>query len=215
MRSGTFNNLTKWSKEWGGTRKCFESQPTILPGGFKFELADLPAKGNVLPAGSPVFCDEVARTITPLYLFQVTKVEAETKKVSVAKDMEGTRAKVGMSLIVLGSDLTKAASTAWKVTEVDSTDSQVDVLTLDADPTGITAESVLAEATGENKVKVVPNAITPYDTCVDEDSYACDGDGAWAVYQTPVLERRIPVIPEVIKKALKDAGCVFRFSNRK
>ena len=215
MRSGTFNNLTRWSKEWGGSRKCFESQPTILPGGFKFELADLPGKGNVLPAGSPVFCDEVARTITPLYLFQVTKVEADTKKVSVAKDMEGTRAKVGMSLIVLGNDLTQPASTSWKVVEVDSSDSQVDVLTLDAAITGITAASVLAEASDEKKVKVTPNAITPYDTCVDEDAFACDGDGAWAVYHTPVLERRIPVIPEVIKDALKKAGCIFRFSNRK
>lgn len=215
MRTGTFNNLTRWSKEWGGTRRCFESQPTILPGGFKFKLADLPAKGNVLPAGTPVFCDENARTIAPLYLFQVVSVDAENKKVSVAKDMEGTRAKVGMSLIVLGNDLSVAASTSWKVTEIDSTDSEVDVLTLDAATTGIDTKSVLAESGSDSKVKVVPNAITPYDTCVDEDSFDCDGDGAWAIYNTPILERRIPVMPAVIKEALVKAGCVFRFSNRK
>ena len=102
-----------------------------------------------------------------------------------------------------------------KVTAIDSTADNVDVLTVDALASGIKATDVIAEATSAKKVKVVPNALTPYDTCVDEDSFACDGDAAWAVYDTPVLERRIPVLPAVIKTALKEAGCFFRFSNRK
>ena len=109
----------------------------------------------------------------------------------------------------------RSADCAMKVTAIDSTADNVDVLTVDALASGIKATDVIAEATSEKKVKVVPNALTPYDTCVDEDSFACDGDAAWAVYDTPVLERRIPVLPAVIKTALKEAGRFFRFSNRK
>ena len=215
MRSGTINNKIRWSKNWGGTRKCFETKPTLLPGGFNFDLKELPVSGNVLPAGSPVFVDEEKRTISPLYLFEVKSVDNDAKTVTVVKSLEGTRAKVGMSLIILGNDLSVAAESAMKVTAIDSTADNVDVLTVDALSSNIKATDVIAEATSAKKVKVVPNALTPYDTCVDEDSFACDGDAAWAVYDTPVLERRIPVLPEVIKTALKKAGCIFRFSNRK
>ena len=181
MRSGTINNKIRWSKNWGGTRKCFETKPTLLPGGFNFDLKELPVSGNVLPAGSPV---------SPLYLFEVKSVDNDAKTVTVVKSLEGTRAKVGMSLIILGNDLSVAADSAMKVTAIDSTADNVDVLTVDALASGIKATDVIAEATSEKKVKVVPNALTPYDTCVDEDSFACDGDAAWAVYDTPVLERR-------------------------
>lgn len=215
MRSGTINNVTKWSKSWGGTRKCYESKPTLIPGGFNFKLEELPLSGNVLPAGTPVNADEEKRTITPLYLFEVKAVDTEAKTVTVVKNLEGTRAKVGMSLIILGADLGVAADSAMKVTAIDSTATDVDVLTVDALATGVKATDVIAEANSEKKVKVVPNALTPYDTCVDEDAFDCDGDAAWAVYDTPVLERRIPVLPAVIKTALKNAGCIFRFSNRK
>ena len=215
MRSGTANNQTKWSKSWGGVVKCFESKPTLLPGGFAFKLEDLPLSGNVLPAASPVYCDETERSITPLYLFSVTNVDESENKIAVVKGFEGTRVKVGMKLIILGTDLSAAAESVMTVTAIDPSASDVDVITVDAKASGIKATDVIAEANSESKVKVIPNAITPYDTCVDEDGYACDGDGAWAVYDTPILERRIPVLPDVIKKALKDAGCVFRFSNRK
>lgn len=215
MRSGTANNQTKWSKSWGGVVKCFESKPTLIPGGFVFKLEDLPLSGNVLPAASPVYCDEIKRSITPLYLFSVTNVDGSENKIAVAKGFEGTRVKVGMKLIILGTDLSAAAASVMTVTAIDSSASDVDVITVDAKASGIKATDVIAEANSESKVKVIPNALTPYDTCVDEDGYACDGDGAWAVYDTPILERRIPVLPDVIKKALKDAGCIFRFSNRK
>lgn len=209
------NNLTRWNKRWGGVIRCFESKPTLLVGGFKFALNELPESGNVLPAGSPVYCDEVNRTIAPLYLFKVTKVESGSKKITVAKGMEGTRVKVGMTLIMLGDNLDAAATTNMTVAAVDSTADDVDVITVDAVETGLTEGKVIAQSNAERKVKVVPNALTPYDTCVDEDAFACDGEGAWACYDTPVLENRIPVLPKVIKDALRDAGCYFRFSNRK
>ena len=146
MRSGTINNVTKWSKSWGGARKCYESKPTLIPGGFNYKLEELPLSGNVLPAGTPVNADEEKRTITPLYLFEVKAVDTEAKTVTVVKDFEGTRAKVGMSLIILGADLAVAAATAMKVTAIDSTATDVDVLTVDALVSGIKATDVIAEA---------------------------------------------------------------------
>lgn len=215
MRQGTMNNLTKWKKSWGGAVRCFDSKPTLLVGGFKFTLTELPESGNVLPAGSPVYCDEVNRTISPLYLFGVKAVDTEGKKITVVKGMEGTRVKVGMTLIMLGDSLDSAATTNMTVTAIDSTAEDVDVITVDAVESGLAEGKVIAQSNGERKVKVVPNALTPYDTCVDEDAFACDGEGAWACYDTPVLENRIPVLPTVIKNALREAGCYFRFSNRK
>ena len=63
----------------------------MLTGGFMFpSLEVLPTKGNALPAFTPVYADEEARTIVPLYVFEVKAVDGT--KVSVVKNEEGTRA---------------------------------------------------------------------------------------------------------------------------
>ena len=94
MINGTQNQYVKFSKKFGGVRKVFEGKVEILVGGFKFDMNDLPASGNVLPAGTPVSCDEATRKIAPMYAFKVIAVDGT--KVSVYKFNEGTRAKVGM-----------------------------------------------------------------------------------------------------------------------
>jgi hypothetical protein len=212
MVKGTMNNYTKFSTKWGGVRKAYEGHeaPWMLTGGFKFPSLDvLPAKGNALPAFSPVYADEEARTIVPLYVFDVKAVEGT--KVSVAKAEEGTRAKVGMKLIVTPADLTSAGSPAT-VTAIDDSASDVDVLTLS---TAIgSVGGTLVEAGDDNKIKVVPNTLTPYDCFLDDNAYAMDCEACWGA-TSPILERRIVALPAVIKAALKDAGCVFRFSPRK
>lgn len=212
MVKGTMNNYTKFSTKWGGVRKAYEGHeaPWMLTGGFKFPSLDvLPAKGNALPAFSPVYADEEARTIVPLYVFDVKAVEGT--KVSVAKAEEGTRAKVGMKLIVTPADLANAGSPAT-VTAIDDSASDVDVLTLS---TAIgSVGGTLVEAGDDNKIKVVPNTLTPYDCFLDDNAYAMDCEACWGA-TSPILERRIVALPAVIKAALKDAGCVFRFSPRK
>lgn len=209
---GTLNNYTKFSKKWGGVRKAYEGHeaPWMLTGGFMFPSLDvLPAKGNALPAFSPVYADEEARTIVPLYVFDIKAVDGA--KVSVAKAEEGTRAKVGMKVIVTPSNLTSTGTPAT-ITAIDSSADDVDVLTLS---TAIgSVGQTLVEAGDDNKIKVVPNTLTPYDCFVDEYAYAMDCEAAWGA-TSPILERRICAIPAVIKAALKDAGCVFRFSPRK
>lgn len=265
MIKGTANNYVRFSKSWGGVRKAYEGHeaPWMLQGGFKFPSLDvLPASGNVLPAFTPVKVDEQARTIVPMYAFKVVDVDSDNTAIAVEKFEEGTRAKVGMKLIVAPAAIGTAAGDVMTVTAIDGSDSDVDILTLDkvsgdvytavADPTGqnpktkgwyelsdgsyvatedtepvaektyyekssalLVAEGdVVIEAGSDKKVKVVPNTLIPYDTCVDEDAFALDGEACWGATSS-ILERRIPVIPDVIKAALKDAGCVFRFSNRK
>lgn len=211
MNNGTLNNYTKFSKKWGGVRRAYEGHeaPWMITGGFKFPSLDvLPASGNILPAFSPVLVDEQARTIVPLYIFEVKSVDGT--KVGVVKNEEGTRAKVGMKLMVTPADLTQTGSVAT-VTAIDNSEADVDFLTLSTSIGSV--GGTLVEAGGNSKIKVVPNALTPYDICVDEDAYALDGDAVYGA-TSPILERRICPLPDSIKKALKDADCTFRFSNK-
>ena len=217
MRTGTLNNYVQWSKSWGGVRKCYEAKPTLLVGGFDMKLEDMPNYPNVLPAGTPVRVDETAgvRSIVPLYTFKVTAVDATEKKITVEKFETGSVAKVGMKLIVIGDDLSESAANVATVSEVDASASDKDVITLDA-VTGISEGAVLAEAGNDSKVKVVPNALTYCDNQIaDRDAYAMDVDACWNCIDKPVLERRMPPITDSIKAALREAGCFFRFSNRK
>jgi len=217
MRTGTLNNYVQWSKSWGGVRKCYEAKPTLLVGGFDMKLEDMPNYPNVLPAGTPVRVDETAgvRSIVPLYTFKVVAVDAAEKKITVEKYETGSVAKVGMKLIVIGDDLSVAAANVATVSEVDASASDKDVITLDA-VTGISEGAVLGEAGNDSKLKVVPNALTYCDNQIaDRDAYAMDVDACWNCIDKPVLERRMPPITDSIKAALREAGCFFRFSNRK
>jgi len=213
--NGTINNYVKFSKNIGGVRKAYEGHnlPWMYYGGFKFPSLDvLPASGNVLPAFTPVKVDEEARTIVPMYAFSVKAVDSTKHTITVNKDVEGTRAKVGMKLMALGNSLATAAQTVATISAIDSSESDVDLLTVD-NVVG-SAGAIIVEAGSDSKIKVIPNGLTPYDTCVDEDAYALDGDAVWGA-DAPILERRIVPIPDLVKKALKDADCVFKFSNRK
>lgn len=224
MIRGTANNYVRFSKSWGGVRKAYEGHeaPWMVQGGFKFPSLDvLPAAGNVLPAFTPVKVDEQARTIVPMYAFKVVDLDSENLQISVEKFEEGTRAKVGMKLIAAPASIGTAAADVMTVKAIDSSASDVDVLTVDKVSTGtesptplVAKGDILLEAGADKKVKVVPNTLIPYDTCVDEDAFALDGEACWGATSS-ILERRITAIPDVIKAALKDAGCVFRFSNRK
>ena len=217
MRTGTLNNYVQWSKSWGGVRKCYEAKPTILVGGFSVNLEDMPNYPNVMAAGTLVYADETAgvRSIVPLYTFKVKSVDSNAKTVTVEKFETGSIAKVGMKLIVVGDDLSEAAENVATISAIDSSAADVDVLTVNA-VTGISEGVVLAEAGSNSKVKVVPNALTYCDNLIaDRDAIAMDIDAVWNCIDKPVLERRMPPLTASLKKALADAGCFFRFSNRK
>lgn len=214
MRTGTINNYIKFSKNFGGVRKCYEGKPTIAVGGFSCKTALLPVNGAVMAAGTPVYADEQARTIVPLYTFKVKSVDSTNSKITVEKYETGSVAKVGMKLLVVGNDLTAAATDVATISEIDSSASDVDVLTVDK-IAGATAGAVLAEAGADSKIKVIPNGLTYCDNVLDPDAYAIDIDYVWNCMEKPVLERRMPPITASLKKALRDNECYFRFSNRK
>lgn len=214
MTTGTFNQRVEFSGKIGGVRKVFEGQVKLLVGGFSYDLNDLPAAGNVLPAGTPVQVDEQARTIKPLIAFEVVEIDSsDSKKIKVKSYGEGARMKAGMKLGIIPSTLTSTASANTTVSSFTLGEGENEII-LAAALTGLQVGSIIVELGTDNKVKAVPNALTPYDICLGNDAVACDGDAAWACLEFPVLERRMPVINEAIKKSLADAGCFFRFSNR-
>lgn len=223
MRQGTINNYIKFSKSFGGVRKCYEGKPTIAVGGFMCEPELMPAYPNVMAAGTLVYADESAegRSIVPIYTFKVLSVDTETREVTVEKYETGSIAKVGMKLLVVGDDLTQAVSNIATVTAVDTSNDGYDILTMDevvADSDAfIVAGDVLAEAKSSTvkKIKAIPNGLTYCDNVLDPDAYAIDIDYIWNCMEKPVLERRMPPLTASLKKALRDNECYFRFSNRK
>jgi len=209
MIKGTFNQIVKASGKFGGALVVFEGKPELLVGGFNFNLNDLPAPGDVLPCGTPVNCDESTRVITPIITGKVESIDGTTVTL---KDLGfgQTAIKVGSTVAELGSDLTQAAANYATVTSKEG-----NVLTLSGAITGLAANDILVEVDATTKkVKAIPNALTPYDIVRDANAIAVDGDGAYK-NDRPVLERRMPAINDAIKTALANAGCQFKWSNRK
>lgn len=209
MIKGTFNQIVKASSKFGGSLVVFEGKPELLVGGFNFNLDDLPAPGDVLPCGTPVNCDEETRVITPVITGKVNSVDS-TKVVVDDKGFGNTAFKVGSTVAKLGSDLTQAATYYATVASKDGNE-----LTLSGAITGLVANDILVEVDATTKkVKAIPNALTPYDIVRDANAISVDGDGAYK-NDRPVLERRMPAINDAIKTALANAGCQFKWSNRK
>ena len=209
MIKGTFNQIVKASAKFGGVLVVFEGKPELLVGGFNFNLNDLPAPGDVLPCGTPVNCDESTRVITPIITGKVNSVDS-TKVVIADLGFGQTAFKVGSTVAKLGSDLTAAAENYATIVSKDDNE-----LTLSGAITGLAANDILVEVDATSKkVKAIPNALTPYDIVRDANAISVDGDGAYK-NDRPILERRMPAINDAIKTALANAGCQFKWSNRK
>lgn len=207
--NGTFNQVVKASGKFGGSLVVFEGHPSLLVGGFNFNLDDLPAAGAVLPCGTPVYCDESTRKIVPVITAKVTAIDGTS--VTLEDHGLGQAAfKVGDTVAELPASLATAAQNYATVTAVNG-----NVLTLSAAITGLAANDILvAVGATDKKVKATPNALLPYDVVRDENAVSVDGDGMWK-NDRPILERRMPAINDAIKSALVAAGCDFRFSDRK
>lgn len=201
MLSGTFDQGISFSKKFGGVRKVFEAKPWLLVGGFDFNLEDLPAAGQVLPAGAPVNCNEETRKITPIYTIKVKEVAENV--VTVAKDSWGVPVKVGM-----------VAAGGGNITAVEDAGDTYKV-TFDTAPSTAVVDSVVAiypKSVGSAGVKA--NALLPYDVCLDPAATWAKGEGAW-MCEYPVLANRTFPLTDEIKTQLREAGCGFYFSTRK
>lgn len=212
------DQLIEFSNKVGGARNVYEGHVSLLVGGFLFDKSELPTDGNVLPAGTPIYADEESRTIMIHYAFKVTGAGTSTG-FKVVKGFEGTRVKVGMFLMVAPTT-ESGTGQSYKVTAVDSSNEEYDVVTTSATATAVTDGAVLVEASSLSataSIKCLPNALTDRDKRLDSNATQINGDAVWAC-DRPILERRIPPIADCIKAHLLSnyaAPCFFRFSNRK
>ena len=226
---GTFNQTIQANTRFGGALVVFEGKPELLVGGFNFTLEDLPAPGVVLPCGTPVNCDESTRAITPLITAKVKAIVADTdsKKITLVDNGFGaTPFKVGDYIAEINDTLTHeytntpaegatpASYTFVKIVAVDGA-----TITLENTVTGLAADDIIVQVaenatTHKAAIKAVPNALLPYDVVRDANAVNVDGDGMWK-NSRPILERRMPVVTAAIKTALENAGCQFKWSNRK
>lgn len=229
MIQGTFNQIVKASSKFGGAKVVFEGHPDLLVGGFNFDLEDLPAPGAVLPCGTPVNCDESTRKIAPLITAKVSAIVADTdsKQLKLVDNGFGeVPFKVGDLVAEINDTLTHeysntaaVGSTPASYTFVKIVAVEGDTITLENAVSGLAANDIIVKVvedatTHKAAIKGAPNALLPYDVVRDANAISVDGDGMWR-NDRPILERRMPIVTAAIKTALANAGCQFKWSDRK
>lgn len=221
MQSGT---LASNYGKFGGARHIFSKDTglRITYIGCNVPVDRMPSLGNKLPAGTAILFDESKQNGGDIhYSFGLYEAaEASATSIKVIKIMNNTVAKVGMVIGKAPSTIT-GTTTGVTITAVDDSNEEYDTLTLSATLGALTVSDVLMEvtATGANaKVKVIPNALLPYDIDTVAGATMYPLSGVWAVLDGVVYERRIPALATIIKKAMKDNEtypCLFRFTQSK
>lgn len=209
------DNHIQFSGKVGGARAVYEGHLMILVGGCMFKKDQMPLyPAGVLPAGTPVYCDEVARTFDIHYAFSVAEAATASTTLKVAKGFEGSRIKVGMHLIPAQSDVATAADATFAVTAVDTSNEAYDIVTLGSAITAAVGAVLWEADSTTKKIKVLPNALTDRDKVRYAETYMVDGAAAFGC-DGAVLERRIPPISDAVKAYMRSQDCFFRFSNHK
>ena len=223
-----YDQVLKASGNIGGAKVVFEGHPKLLIGGFDFDLNDLPGAGVVLPCGTPVYCDEANRTITPLITLKVKTVDGvDAKKITVYDNgFNGPAVKVGDKVAIINATLAteytntaQVGSTPASYAFVSIASVEGNAIVLDNVLASLAADDIIVvvaenETTHKAAIKGTPNALLPYDLVYDKAATAVHGDGAYS-NDRPVLVRRMPPITDAIKTALANAGCTFKWSDRK
>jgi hypothetical protein len=210
----TNNTLTVYSDQVGGAKHIFTEAVETLIGGFQVALANLPAVGNALHAGTPVLCNELTRLATVHYAFQVTDVNVDTVTIQVKKNSGSTLVKNGMFFMVAPATVATTGQ-GYTVSALDSTNAAYDQFVLAGD-LSLTAGDTLVECVAEaadTTVKVVPNAIAAADIYIGADVYDASVAGGYHS-KGIVYERRISPICEAVKVELRK-DTFFRYSQSK
>ena len=222
-----YNNNVSGEREFGKSRPIFSDVGLVnLTGGFKVTLTDVPAIADgYIPAGTPMQVDESTRTVK---IFKVAKVATATDvagalTIDIEKELDTVNGfgrnplKVGDIIMVLGSSMT-TAGLAVKITAIDRSATTKDVLTVNDELIAAKGDFlVLAneESASAAVPAVVPNCITPYDIKKNEYATAVYADACVGLLYGVVYERRIPMLPNIVKQCLLDNGCNFVFSQSK
>lgn len=213
------NNHIRWQDKVGGSRTVFEGNVKTRVGGGNVDLAELPAYPGVLPMGSPIYLDEITRKVSIHYEFAVAEAVSAKKSVKIAKGPEGSRLKVGMSLMAEQETLDTGATAVYKVNAVDTSNAEYDVVTLDTTITAA-ADAILWEANptaSDSKyfVKVKPNGLTDVDLVNVPGTYALECS---CVYfsDSPIMLRRLPALSKVTRKYMnQEEFCYFNWALHK
>lgn len=220
--------MTRWSRNFGGARNVFTGIHRFLTSGrYTTDLDTLPdMKNGYVPAGTPIKADDVERTIEICYAFatsEVTSFEsgATSFDLKVAKTTyEGSRAMVGMILGVCPvKDLELEVEDPLTITAVDRSNANYDVLTVTG--TARTATQIaegtelveIAQSDSKYFVKVLPNALLPYDVVKDENAINMWGvDGLYCMPDGQFLTNRVPVIPKAVRDYMRNQDVTIRYS---
>ena len=223
----THNQNISGSRSIGGARSIFTDVGLVLlTGGFEIAKANVPDLiDGYIPAGTPLQVDEVNRTAVP---FKVAKVATATTPVTgdttidvvkqPADDFGKNPLKVGDTIMVLGSDLT-TAGLGVTISAIDTTTSTtVDTITVSDAVVVVEGDYLILsdKASASAAVPaVIPNCITPYDIIKDPDASQVYCEACVSLLNGQIYERRIPILPPLIKKVLYDNGCNFQFTQSK
>lgn len=211
--------MTQASRNYGGARVVFTGTVKgVTSGQYDVDLTTLPEVAHgFVPAGTPVAVDDAPteRTIKVHYAFEVV-AGGTTTAVRVKKGWEGSRARVGMAVMVLPATVATAGKSV-AITAVDRTNADYDVITIATLGT-LAAGTILVEADKVSddaaKIKVLPNAFLFYDVVKDPNAINMWGvDALYAQVDGVLLTRRVPPIAPIIREYMRENDVYVRYSN--
>lgn len=211
--------MTQASRNYGGARVVFTGTVKgVTSGQYDVDLTTLPEVAHgFVPAGTPVAVDDAPteRTIKVHYAFEVV-AGGTTTAVRVKKGWEGSRARVGMAVMVMPASVTGTGK-AVAITAVDRTNADYDVITIATLGT-LTAGTILVEADKVSDdaatIKVLPNAFLFYDVVKDPNAINMWGvDALYSQVDGVLLTRRVPPIAPIIREYLRENDVYVRYSN--
>lgn len=213
----SFNKIRSHKESFGGFKEVYGGKADItMPTGYSMPLDAMPPVGQVIPAGTPFSADDATKVAQPHYAFAVhSPVASGGTEVQVFKGFEGTRAKVGMVIMLLSATANEVTATGvgHAISAVDATNEFFDILTLATPLTGeLVQGDILVEATQVGAgalTKVIPTATSYGDIPVygDEEVQLVD-----LVHVCNVIyNNRIPPIHPVFRAYMNANGYFVRF----
>jgi len=211
------------SQSYGGSRAVLTGlQHGVSSGRYSATLAALPdAVNGCIPAGTPIYMDDAAKTVAVHYAFDVYEavsyIQGATSIVfKLTKSFEGSRIQVGMVLgVAPATDITAEVTVGWTVTAVNRTNANYDSVTCSTSATAggatIAIHTTLLEVADNSGwfVKVLPNAFTFYDVVKHPDAAFLTIDGLFCQADGVLLTRRVPPIATCVRTYLAGAGNVY------
>lgn len=199
------NNRISGSERFGGARVVFTGTKTgITSGRYNIALGRVPDVVNGhIPAGTPLFLDDANRVADVHYAFEVM-AESTLTKTRVKKSLEGSRAMVGMALMVVPATI-DGTGAAVAITAIDRSNAEYDELTHASLANSSTEGTILVEASkvgADATIKVLPNCYAFYDLVKHPQSVEMWVDGLYTHTDGVLLERRVPPIAPIIREYL-------------